>query len=154
MSNIAYVQKFDMAGGKFGLVLQKCTDTEGVAYYRLPLLVNTEVIPARPLCQKVFRDDFLGDITVMAFDAVEKIPEAIEHIANIEVVPGESIELLVKTYDCRREGVQLSLTSGAMIISLLPDIRTLTATGNFGWFTKINNRHSGRIYDSSRSIFR
>ena len=138
MSNIAYVQKINMEENKVGLVLQKYTNAHGETYYRLPMLVNTEVEPAAPACERVFDDPYLGPVRVMAFRAVDAVPAELTELKNLEVVPGGDVKDLIQncfTSALVAGEVQLSVTSGTMLHAMMAELRELSHTRNSGWFT-------------------
>ena len=138
MSNIAYVQKINMEEGKVGVVLQMFTNVCNETYYRLPLLINTVVEPAAPVYEKVYDDFGLGPVRVMAFSASDKVPEELEGMENLKIIPGAEAKDLLQncfTVPLDPEDIQLSVTSGRMLLAIMDELRVMSGTRNSGWFT-------------------
>ena len=118
-SNIAFVQKITDGAATTGLALQRFTNQWGETYLRLPMLIATDHAPAAVTHETVYVDPHLGPVRVVACAAASEVPAPIGALPGIEVVDSAECAELLETYDLRCEGVQLSLTSGAMLKAIL-----------------------------------
>ena len=118
-SNIAFVQKITDGATTAGLALQRFTNRWGETYLRLPMLIATDHAPAAVTHEAVYVDPHLGPVRVVACAAASEVPAPIGALPGIEVVDSAECAALLDTYDLRCEGVQLSLTSGAMLKAIL-----------------------------------
>ena len=118
-SNIAFVQKIADGATTTGLALQRFTNRWGETYLRLPMLIATDHAPAAVTHETVYVDPHLGPVRVVACAAASEVPAPIGALPGIEVVDAAECAELLETYDLRCEGVQLSLTSGAMLKAIL-----------------------------------
>ena len=117
-SNIAFVQQIT-DGTTAGFALQRFTNQWDETYLRLPMLIATDHTPAAVTHEAVYVDPRLGPVRVVACAAASEVPAPISALPGIEVVDAAECAELLETCDRRCEGVQLSLTSGAMLRAIL-----------------------------------
>ena len=152
----AYVIKKEIGRGEsYALVLERHTHPRtGETYYRLPMV--TAGAPLRPpMCQAAF-----GATTVAAYDAWSgNAPDdnALSAIGTMESVDGRrAVELLEYAKDGVRppgdDTIPMSLTTGRMLMAILPEIQRATTSAGFAWFRTGVNRHTQAL--CRRDIFR